>query len=289
VNKPIDVAVVGCGHMGNHHARTVAEHPDCRLIATVDSDMSRASLLAERYGSAAHQQVPDGVDAVIVATNTYAHEEVAMPLLKAGRWCLVEKPLALTPKSASAMLADRLAVGHIERFNPAIRAAGLMKPRYVEALRLAPPTGRSRDTDVIFDLMIHDLDLMLNWAAGEIEWIDAVGLAVEGEQLDTCSVRMRWECGLTASLVASRVSSLPTREVRVFEEGRYTFLDMVQGIAKRNGVAISSNGDSRDALTAQLDDFVAAIRGEKSVAVTGASGVRAVTLAERIRSAVKSR
>ena len=289
MNKPIDVAVVGCGHMGNHHARTVAKHPDCRLIATVDSDMSRATALAQRYGASAHQRVPDGIEAVIVATNTYAHHEVTMPLLEQGRWCLVEKPLALTPTNASAMLADRLAVGHIERFNPAIRAAGVMNPRYVEALRLAPPTGRSLDTDVIFDLMIHDLDLMLNWASGDIEWIDAVGLAVEGEHLDTCSVRMRWECGLTASLVASRVSSVPTREVRVFEEDRYTFLDMVQGVAKRNGVTISSNGDARDALTAQLDDFVAAIRGEKPVAVPGASGVSAVALAEKIRSAVKNR
>jgi predicted dehydrogenase len=280
----VDVAVVGCGHMGRHHARVVASHPGCRLVAAVDVLSERAREVAERFGTEAADTVPDGVQAVIVATPTATHLDVAGPLLAQGRWCLVEKPLADNAARAAQLRSPRLAVGHVERFNPAVRAAGPMKPRYVEARRLAPPTGRSQDVDVVLDLMIHDLDLVLQWSSGEVEWFDAVGVAVNGPRLDTASVRLRTTDGITASLVASRVASAPERVVRVFEPGRYTRLDLMSGKAERKGSIAAA--DPRDALTAQLDAFLAAVRGEQPVSVDFSAGCRAVDLAERIGFAI---
>lgn len=290
----IDVAIVGCGHMGRHHARAVAAHPDCRLVAAVDIVPERAREVGERYGAEARSTVPDGVSAVIVATPTSTHAEIAGPLLAGGRWCLVEKPLADKSLAAKALCSPRLVVGHIERFNPAVRAAGELAPRFIEARRLAPATGRSSDVDVIFDLMIHDLDLILSWARGGVEWFDAVGVAVDGPRVDTASVRLRTTDGIVANLVASRVAASSERTVRVFEPGRYTFLDLREGRAWRDGLQRDDGGasersgtpvpnlDGRDALTAQWDAFIAAMRGDRAVAVGFSDGWDAVDLAEQI-------
>lgn len=283
MNPVIDVAVVGCGHMGSHHARTVARNPKCRLVAAVDVIPERAQRLASIYGAEARSTVPDGVDAVIVATPTASHVDVALPHLREGRWCLVEKPLAPTVEDCRLMYAETLAVGHVERFNPAVRAIGALQPRYLEARRLGPASGRSQDIDVVLDLMIHDIDLVLQWSQGEVVWLDAVGVAVLGEQIDTCSVRLRTEDGMTASLVASRVAKAPERTLRVFEHGRYSFLDLRTGQAVRNGGTLASD-DPRDALTAQLDAFVRAVKGEAPMPVNHRAGLRAVELADRIRA-----
>lgn len=281
----IDVAIVGCGYMGRNHARVIGEHPGCRLVAAVDIVPERAWELASRFGAEARTTVPDGVDAVVVATPSSTHSEVAGPLLEQGRWCLVEKPLASTAEAALLLRSPRLAVGHIERFNPAVRAAGEMRPRYVEARRLAPPTGRSKDIDVVLDLMVHDLDLLLQWSAGEVEWFDAVGVAVTGPHVDTASVRIRTSDGMTASLVASRVATEPERTVRVFEPGRYTLLDLRSRRALRRGGPLAELGTT-DALTAQWDAFMAAVRGERPVTVDFDAGRRVVELAEQIGQAI---
>jgi predicted dehydrogenase len=166
-----------------------------------------------------------------------------------------------------------------------MRAAGRLRPRYVEARRLSPPSGRSTDVDVILDLMIHDIDLILQWGEGEVEWLDAVGVAVHGPYVDTASVRLRTSDGMTASLVASRVAQIPERTVRVFEPGRYTVLDLRAGQAVREGGALRA-GDDRDALTAQWDSFLGAMRGHEPLVVDFAAGWRAVELAERIGAAI---
>lgn len=294
----IDVAIVGCGHMGRHHARAVAAHPDCRLVAAIDVVDERARAIADQYGAECRTTVPDGVDAVIIATPTSTHADVAGPLLTGGRWCLVEKPLAHTIGAAKALSSPRLVVGHIERFNPAVRAVGDLAPRFIEARRLAPATGRSSDVDVIFDLMIHDLDLILAWSRGRVEWFDAVGVAVDGPRVDTASVRLRTTDGIVANLVASRVAAASERTVRLFEPGRYTFLDLREGRAWRDGLQRDDGGvsersgtpvphvDARDALTAQWDAFIAAVRGDRAVAVGFDDGCGAVALAEQIGAAI---
>ena len=279
----IDVAIVGCGHMGARHASVVARDPNCRLAFCVDIVPDRARVLTQRFGGRALEQVPEGVDAVVVATPTTSHCAVSGPLLQRGLWCLVEKPLADSAVKAATLGSPRLVVGHVERFNPAIRAAGSMRPRYVEARREAPPTGRSEDIDVVLDLMIHDLDLVLHWAepGATIEVVDAVGI---GDPVDTASVRLRTSDGLTATLVASRVAAERARWIHAFEPGRYTTLDMLAGTAHRGGVALSGD-DDRDALTAQWDAFrdaVTGVDGGQVPMVGGTAGIRAVHLAEQI-------
>ena len=280
----IDVAVVGCGHMGRHHARIVAAHPECRLVAAVDLVDERAAEVAARWGAEARRDVPD-VDAIVIATPASTHAALAGPLLARGCWVLVEKPLAATAVDAFELASPRLGVGHVERFNPAIRAAGELRPRYIEARRLSPPSPRGRDVDVVLDLMVHDLDLVLSWTGGAVAWFDAVGVAVDGPLIDTASVRLRTTCGVTASLVASRVAGAPERTLRVFEQGRATTLDLQAGVAFRDGPLAPAGGD---ALTAQWAAFVGAILGEGALPVGFSDGRRVVALAERISAAIAS-
>jgi len=281
----IDVAVVGCGHMGARHAAVLSRDSRCRLVCSVDIVRERALDMVARFGGEALEGVPEGVDAVVVATPTSTHEEVAAPLLARGLWCLVEKPLVPTVQAAERLSSPRLVVGHIERFNPAVRAAGPMRPRYLEARREAPPTGRSADIDVVLDLMIHDLDLILHWSepGATIEVVDAVGV---GDPVDTASVRLRTSDGLTATLVASRVAVKRARWIHVFEVGRYTTLDLLMGRAHRLGRQLTLE-DGRDALTAQWDAFRDAVIGNAPAKVTSAAGGRAVKLADQILSRIR--
>lgn len=285
MSAALDIAVVGCGHMGNHHLRTVMKHSECRLVAAVDLSQEQAVAAGTPYGVEGRVTVPEGVDAVIIACTTDAHVAVARPLLDLGLWCLIEKPIAATSFLGADLVSDRLAVGQIERFNPAVRAAGKMTPHYVEAHRLGTPTGRSVDIDVIMDLMIHDLDLLLSLSQGEVEQVDAIGVDVVSGQTDTCSARIRMSDGVTASLVASRVSKHRARTLRCYEEGRYSYLDLASGNAFRNGRALDRDG-GEDALTAQLTSFVGAVKGRNPIKVTSQMGLDALGLAERVQRAV---
>ena len=234
----------------------------------------------------AAESIPDGVEAVVVATPTCTHVDVSRPLLERGMWCLVEKPMAPTPQAAQILGSDRLMVGHIERFNPAVRAAGPLRPRYLEVRREAPPTGRSADIDVVLDLMIHDLDLILYWSepGATVDVVDAVGV---GDPVDTASARIRTSDGLTATLVASRVAAKRARWIHVFEVGRYTTLDLLVGQAHRLGRALPLD-DGRDALTAQWDAFRDTICGKTEASASSGAGVRAVTLAAQICDRIRA-
>ncbi|MCB9686982.1 MAG: Gfo/Idh/MocA family oxidoreductase [Alphaproteobacteria bacterium] len=279
------VALVGCGAMGSRHARVVAADPDCELAAVVDTDPERATILAERHGTRVERTVPREVDAVVVATPTTTHARIAGPLLADGVWCLVEKPLAHSAEAARSLRHPRCAVGHVERHNPALRAAGSLAPRVVEARRIAPPTGRGTDVDVILDLMIHDIDLVLDWAGpgAEVAWIDAAAVAVAGDLVDTASVRLRTTTGLTATLLASRVASERQRHIACYEGGRSTVLDLLSGRARRGGQELHA-ADPRDALTCQWQAFTDAVRRDRRPEAGGDAGIRAVEVAERIRA-----
>ena len=166
------VAVIGVGHLGQHHARLLAEMPDVELVGVVDLDPARGAEVAARYGTTAMTSSSDlvgRVEAVSIATPTVSHVEVALPFVQAGTAVLVEKPLAGSLVEADRLLAAAetsgamVATGHTERFNPAVAAAlpVVSSPRFVEIHRLGTFPERSLDIDVIFDLMIHDLDLLL--------------------------------------------------------------------------------------------------------------------------------
>ncbi|MEN0068426.1 MAG: Gfo/Idh/MocA family oxidoreductase [Myxococcota bacterium] len=285
------VAIVGCGVMGRRHAATVAGDPHSRVVAAVDIVPERASAVVSEHGGVAAADVPREVDAVIVATPTATHAEVARPLLARGIPCLVEKPLAASSAMAQHLVGPRCFVGHIERFNPALVQAGTIAPRVVVGRRVAPPTGRSSDIDVVLDLMIHDLDLLIEWS-GQAAWrvVDATGLG-EGA-LDTASVQLRSEAGHFASLLASRVADKKERVLHCYEPGRYTRLDLVEGRCHQVYGTLKPPTTSivhRDALAAQWAAFRAAVRGEtRPWATSGEAGARAVQLAEHIQEAVRS-
>lgn len=272
------VLLIGCGVMGTRHAAVIARDPTCVLLA-LDRLPERARAVAERFGGRAVDAIPDEVDIAIVATPTGTHAYFAAPLLARGVWCLVEKPLADTAAEARRLAHPRCAVGHVERFNRALRAAGPLAPRTIDLRRISPPTGRSLDVDVVSDLMIHDLDLVLGWAApgGSIAWIDAAGTA------DTAVVRLRTTCGISASLVASRAADRRERMIRSDEPGGLTVLDLLNGRTWRNGIE-RHTADPRDALTCQWENFVAAVRGREALPD---SGIRAVELADRVRLTIR--
>jgi predicted dehydrogenase len=229
-------AVVGVGHLGRHHARLMAEVPGVELAAVVDAREAQARAVAGPLGVPALTEVaavPDDVRLASVAVPTSLHHEVVCALLERGVHVLVEKPMAATLEEARSMAqlaADRglvLHVGHVERFNPALAVLADMdlSPRFIEAHRLAPFTYRARDTSVVMDLMIHDIDIVMDLAGAPLARVDAVGSHVLGRHTDLANARLSFENGCVANLTASRVSFEPMRRTRLFGADTFVSLD----------------------------------------------------------------
>ena len=238
--------VVGVGRMGQHHARVYAREPGCTLVGVVDANLKRAQEIADRHESTAFATEEDllaaGVDAVSIAVPTTAHSRSARPFLDAGVGCLIEKPLAGDTETAQQIkqLAEAsgavLMVGHIERFNPVMRAMrkatedGLnVLPRFIEVHRVSPMTFRSVDTSVVMDMMIHDLDVVLMLMGGvEPDEIQAAGVAVVTEHEDICNARLTWrrpEGTCVANITASRLALKTERVTRITGENAYIKID----------------------------------------------------------------
>ena len=244
----MEVAVLGVGRMGRHHARVYHGMPGVRLVAVVDGDPERRAAVADEWGCSACEDVARLLDrfprlrAATVAVPTAAHCAVAEPLLARGVACLVEKPLAPDSAAARALaeLAERrgvlLQVGHTERFNPAVQAVAAMgvRPRFIEVHRVSPMTFRSLDVGVVMDMMIHDLDIVLMLADALPVQVDAAGVAVLGAHEDVVNARLVFASGGVANLTASRLALKTERKMRVFSEDAYVSLDY-QG---RRGVVI---------------------------------------------------
>lgn len=239
MSADLPVAVIGCGHLGTFHARLWRDLPGAELRLVVDTDAEKARALGEALGVAWSTEAGEArreAKAVSVATPTSTHHAVAGACLEAGLAVLVEKPLAATVAEGRALvdLAARrrlvLAVGHVERFNPAFRAAAarVTAPRFIEAHRLATFVPRALDVDVVLDLMIHDLDLSLALVRSPIEEIDAVGVPVLTAGEDIANARVRFANGAVANLTASRVSRERVRKIRLFSERRYLSIDLME-------------------------------------------------------------
>jgi predicted dehydrogenase len=212
------------------------EVPGAELVAVVDSRLDQARAVAEPLGVpalASADELPDDVAAVSVAVPTSAHHAVVCPLLERGLHVLVEKPMAGTLDEARAMAAlarDRqlvLQVGHVERFNPALAVARELgvKPRFIEANRLAPFTYRALDTSVVMDLMIHDIDIVMDLAGAPLDRVEAVGSRVLGRHVDIANARMTFKNGCVANVTASRVSFEPLRRTKVFCDDVFLSMD----------------------------------------------------------------
>jgi len=301
----LKIAVVGVGHLGRHHARILSSLPGVTLVAVVDRNGARAAEIAAAAGGTRaltdYRELLGQVDAVTIAVPTALHAEIGTCFLSAGIPALVEKPLARSLGEADALIAAAastgvtLAVGHTERFNPAVAAARprLVDPRFIEVHRLGTFPERSLDIDVVFDLMIHDLDVVLSLVASEVESIEAVGVPVLTGRVDIANVRLRFANGCIANLTASRISRERVRKIRFFQPEAYLSIDyaaqkielwtLVKGTAPMPSI---EGGDvevvSEEPLKRELADFVDAIVSRRPPLVTGAEGRRALALAQAI-------
>jgi predicted dehydrogenase len=299
----VRVGVVGVGALGQHHARVYAGLSDARLAGLYDVDSARAAEVAARHGVRAFPHLRELIeesDAISVAVPTVDHHRVARALLEAGKDVLVEKPMTARLEEAEDLIrlagekGSVLQVGHIERFNPAVeplrRAA--LQPRFIEVHRLSPFSPRSLDVDVVLDLMIHDLDIVLCLDGSGAVQVDAVGVPVLTSKVDIANVRLRFASGLIANLTASRVSAERVRKFRVFSPKTYISVDFAARSAQvyrliqgREGPEITTErteAPDEEPLQRQLSAFVKAVRERSTPAVTGADGLRALTLAHTV-------
>jgi len=314
--------VVGVGVFGRNHARVYKELEQqgeaVRLLGVVDPDVNRADAVAREFGCKAfgsvHQMLTthSEVQAASVAAPTAHHVAVARELMKAGVDVLIEKPLAATLAEAEELVGlaaknKRIAqVGHLERFNPAVRATVplLTQPMFFEVHRLSVFTPRSLDVDVVLDLMIHDLDIVLAFAKSPVKEVRAVGLPILSGKVDIANVRLELESGCIANFTASRVSTERVRKLRFFQPRQYVSLDygrqevLVFTVGQDGpGPAIPSVNPqigvtkppvaSEEPLHAELKSFLHAVRERSAPVVPLEDGRRALALALEIVSAIR--
>ena len=326
---PLPVGVIGTGRMGRLHARTYAKMPQVKLVGVYDMNADSASDVAGEFNAQPFSDLGEllsHVSAVTIATPTVTHLEMARACLSRGVPCLIEKPLA--KDSAEGRQIVELArehktlvqVGHIERFNPAVRAMDRLGVRagFIEVTRISPLTFRSIDVGVVLDMMIHDIDIVLKLARSPVARIDAVGVSVIGGHEDICNARLTFANGCVANVTASRLALKTERKLRVFSSESYLSVDY----QKRFGVVVRRTGnldaireaaesirrgDVADAsglnytdllqveelqisdtepLRAQLDAFVSSVRNGTPPEVTVEDGLAAVETAVRIVQAI---
>jgi len=312
----VRVGVVGTGALGFHHARLLRPMPAVEFAGIYDKNPARAAEVARRLETVDHPSLDallERVDAVTVAVPTPAHAAVGMAVLERGIALLMEKPLADTVAAADQLVrraGERgvvLQVGHVERFNRAVRAATpyLEEPRFLQIDRLAPFQPRGTDVAVILDLMIHDLDLVLELVRSEAVDVRATGVPLLTTHVDIANARIEFANGAIANVTASRVSRERTRKLRVFQPTGYFSLDLAQGTGDffRLKPGWQSLGATRleqivehvrleapeaEPLQLELESFVRAVRGEEDVLVSGAAGAQALALAFRVADAIQA-
>jgi predicted dehydrogenase len=292
----LKLAVIGAGHMGRYHAEKFARLPGVELAALVDRDPARAQISDFR-------KILDRVQAAVVAVPTDRHHEVARACLENGLHVLVEKPIASTLEQADELVSLSkkqnlvLQVGHVERYNKAFRALAqrMDRPLLIDAERLSGFKRRGAEVDVILDLMIHDLDLAFSLAGSEVADVSACGFRVLTGDIDIASARIDFANGCVADLSASRVSQAAVRKFRVFQPGLYVSADLQAGklryVKQAEGV-IQETEEAHpggDALAAQAEAFVAAVRDGAPPPVDGAEGRRVLKLALEVGRRVRER
>jgi predicted dehydrogenase len=304
----IRVAVVGTGEFGRNHARVYREIQGAELAGVFDKNAERAKAAASEFRTHAFTELEElrgRADAVSVAVPTAEHAEVGCRLLEMGLDVLIEKPMAKNLAEADALLetAKRnqrlLQVGHLERFNPAVLAVEpiLNNPLFFEVHRLGVFTPRSLDIDVIYDLMIHDLDILLALVKQPVTEVKAVGIPVLTDKVDIAHARLEFAGGAVANVTASRVSTERVRKVRFFQQHEYISLDYARRDALR--VAVKKSGPqpefafeklsaaSVEPLRAELESFVDSVRTRREPGVNGEAGRAALELAGRVMASIQ--
>ncbi|TVP85848.1 MAG: gfo/Idh/MocA family oxidoreductase [Thioalkalivibrio sp.] len=309
---PLRCAVVGVGHLGKWHAAKYAQLPDTELVAVVDSNAATAREVASRHECEPlldHRALLGRVDAVSIAAPTTLHYAIARDFVDVGCHVLVEKPITTTIEEAEALnqlAEDRgvvLQVGHLERFNPALRRLleEPLEPRFIESHRLAPFKPRATDVSVVLDLMIHDIDIILTLVNAPVTDVRASGAQILTGDIDIANARLEFAGGCVANVTSSRVSTRSERRMRVFQPHGYASIDF-----QNRTLALHHMGEDdpetgvpeirteelifgdADALLTEIQAFVAAARGEQPVIVDGRAGQRALETAATITDLVRS-
>jgi predicted dehydrogenase len=306
--RKVRVAVVGTGEFGRNHARVYREIEGADLVGIVDKDPQRAAATAAEFQTqvlGSLEELRGRADAVSVAVPTVAHAEVGCRLLEMGLDILVEKPMAVSLAEADALLSSAkkngriLQVGHVERFNPAVIAVEpiLNRPLFFEVHRLGVFTPRSLDVDVIYDLMIHDLDILLALVHEPVTEVKAVGIPVLTDKVDIAHARLEFAGGAVANITASRVSTERVRKMRFFQQHEYISLDYARRDALRVGVKKLGpqpefgfeklNAPAVEPLHAELEAFVDSARTRTEPRTNGAAGRAALELAGRVMASIQ--
>ena len=299
----INVAVVGTGSIGRHHARIFSGIEDVNLIAIVDTDTERARELASQYNCEAlsnYKDIIDSVDAVSIAVPTTLHFQVGMDFLKNNKDLLIEKPITTTIEEARELIEESekrnliLQVGHLERFNSGVSLISKMveKPQFIESQRLSPFLGRGTDVDVTLDLMIHDIDIILSLVNSEISDLRATGAKVLTENIDVAHAWIEFKNGCIAEAVTSRIASDKVRQLKIFQHNSYLDLDY----QRQEIVCHTKKGDSigkeikkpleKEPLKEQLVSFVDCVKNRTRPVVSGFEGKEALKVALKISGLV---
>jgi predicted dehydrogenase len=308
------VGVVGAGSLGFHHVRILRDLPGVRFTGFVDARADRAREVAEELGVEAHdslERLLEVSDAVTIVVPTSRHFAVAKAAIERGRHVFIEKPITTTLEEADTLLTlargkgVMIQIGHIERFNQAVRAAlpYVSKPRFIDSERLAPFSPRGSDVAVVLDLMIHDIDLLLTLVGSGAKDISAVGVPVLTPMLDIANARVTFTSGAVANITSSRISRERKRKIRIFQQSGYLSLDLAAGTGEffrlRSDIdprsvsaapaditafvdRIKLEAPPGEPLKLELESFASALRGDAPVVVTGEEGRLALDVALRI-------
>ncbi|MFM9012236.1 MAG: Gfo/Idh/MocA family oxidoreductase [Gemmatimonadota bacterium] len=308
------IGVIGAGSLGFHHARLLRGVPGVAFHGIYEANAERAGVVSRELEIQAHPTLDAllaEVDAVSIVVPTPFHHQVAMAALAQGKHLLIEKPITVTLAEADELLelADRqgvlVQIGHIERFNRAVRAAlpYVDHPLFIDSDRLAPFNPRGSDVAVVLDLMIHDIDLVLTLTGSPVTEVSAAGLPVLTPSIDIADARLRFASGAVATITSSRVSKDRMRKLRIFQRNGYLSLDLAAGTGEmyrlRGDVDLATLARQAQPLEAfvervpleapegeplklELESFAAALRGEAPVSVTGRAGRDALAVALQI-------
>jgi predicted dehydrogenase len=309
----LKVGVIGVGSLGQHHARVYSEIKEVELVGVADSDPQRAGEIAFKNKTKAfpdYRELLKQTQAVSVVVPTSLHYAVAKEVIASGNHLLLEKPITskITEAEELVKLAEekavKLQVGHIERFNPAIRAASehISDPKFIECTRIAPFVSRGTDVPVVLDLMIHDIDIILSFVRSPLKNISAIGFNLVSEKEDIANARLEFANGCVANVTASRISAKKERKIRFFQRNAYINVDYMKPEARVYKLKGDPKGmldlakmveyhelkiDKVEPLKAELSAFIDCVTGDSVPLVTGQDGLMALTVAGDILETIE--
>jgi predicted dehydrogenase len=299
--QKIRIGVIGIGYLGKFHLEKFQKNKDCQLVWLIDKNIKNLKNYKDKYNvSTNYKEIVDDVDAVSIVTPTVNHYEIARYFIEKNKHVLIEKPMTQTVSEAKKLInlakkhKKTIQIGHLERFNPVIRkVSSLIKnPLFIEVHRLAQFNPRSTDVNVVYDLMIHDIDITTSLVPSKIKKISSFGKSIITNKIDIANARLEFFNGTIANLTASRISQKSERKIRIFEKDKYLSLDflqpklkIVEKVKKKSSKLFKTleyNYKKTDALNDEIIDFINSIRMNKKPLVDGIQGMEALKLATAI-------